>query len=123
MRRLSSPIGVIPRGFPDHRRADARRYRAYVVALQAQYGPLPAIALGTLREAGRASVELERLAVDLEHARGRKRVREARQIRRQQFALREQLARLERRIEELAVAARRPVSFAQAVAGAPVHHD
>ena len=65
MRRLRSPIGVIPRGFPDHRRADALRYRACYLAIQAQWGPLPAVALPTLREAGRAAVELERLGFDL----------------------------------------------------------
>jgi hypothetical protein len=62
---------------------------------------LPAIAMSALREAGRAAVELERLGFDLESARRRKRVREARTIRKQQFMLREQLARLERRLEEL----------------------
>ncbi len=109
MRALRSANGVIPRGFRDHRKADARRYRAYCVAIQAQWGPLPAVALTTLREAGRAAVELERLGLDLETARGRKRRQDAARIRRHQFMLREQLGRLERRLEELAgsVAARR----------------
>lgn len=102
MRALRSAIGVIPRGFPDHRKADARRYRAYCVAIQAQWGPLPPVALPTLREAGRAVVELERLGLDLETARGRKRRQDAARIRRHQFMLREQLGRLERRLEELA---------------------
>ena len=102
MRRLRSPIGVIPRGFADHRRVDAKRYRAYCLAIQAAWGPLPAVALPTLREAGRAAVELERLGGDLEAARARARRRDAARIRRQQFMLREQLGRLERRIEELA---------------------
>ena len=62
---------------------------------------MPAIALTTLREAGRAAVELERLGLDLEAARARNRRRDAARIRRQQFMLREQLARLERRLEEL----------------------
>src|SRR5438093_2827519 len=108
MRRLRSPIGVIPRGFSDHRRADARRYREYCITVQQQYGPLPAIALPTLREAGRAAVELERLATDLETARTRRRVRDARRIARQQFATREQLQRLERRLEELSDSRRGP---------------
>ena len=102
MRALRSAIGVIPRGFPDHRKADARRYRAYCVAIQAQWGPLPPVALPTLREAGRAAVELERLGLDLETARGRKRRQDAARIRRQQFMFREQLGRLERRLEEFA---------------------
>ena len=114
MRRLASPIGVIPRGFPDHRGADAKRYRAYCLAIQAAWGPLPAVAASTLREAGRAAVELERLGFDLESARRRKRVREARTIRKQQFMLREQLARLERRLEELGTS-RKPADPLRAV--------
>src|SRR5688572_25671145 len=100
MRRLRSPIGVIPRAYPDSRSVDAKKYREYCLVIQAQWGPLPPIATSTLREAGRAAVELERLGLDLEAARRRKRVREARIIRKQQFMLREQLARLERRLEE-----------------------
>lgn len=99
-RALRSPVGVIPRGFPDHRRGAARRYRAYCLAIQARLGPLPAMALPTLREAGRAVVELDRLGEDLERARGRRRLREVARFRRHQFALREQLVRLERRLEE-----------------------
>ena len=106
MRRLRSPIGVIPRGYPDHRRSTARRYRDYCLVIQRQYGPLPDVALPALREAGRCAVELERLATDLEAARARRRLRDVRRIARQQFAAREQLQRLERRIEELA--AKRP---------------
>lgn len=107
MRRLRSPIGAIPRGFLDHRTASAQRYRGYCVAIQAQWGPLPAVALPTLREAGRAAVELERLGHDLELARGRNQRRDAARIRRQQFMLREQLGRLERRLEELSVSNKR----------------
>ena len=103
MRRLRSPVGVIPRGFPDHRTADAKHYRTYCLAMQAQWGPLPAVALPTLREAGRVAVELERLGLDLETARGRHRRQDAARIRRHQFMFREQLGRLERRIEALAV--------------------
>jgi hypothetical protein len=60
MRRLRALIGAIPRAFKDHRRPDAKRYRDYCLNLQAQWGPLPAVALPMLREAGRAVVELER---------------------------------------------------------------
>jgi hypothetical protein len=100
VRRLRSSIGVIPRGFPDGRTREARRYRAYCVAMQEQFGPLPAIALPTLREAGRCQCELERLAEELQAPRARRRLRDARRIRRDQFALREQLQRLERRLDE-----------------------
>ncbi len=37
--------GAIPRGYRDHRRTDARRYRAYCEAAQAQWGPMPAVAM------------------------------------------------------------------------------
>jgi hypothetical protein len=109
MRRLRSPIGVIPRAYPDSRKVEARRYREYCITVQEAWGPLPPIALSTLREAGRAAVELEKLGNELEAARARNRLRDARRIRRDQFALREQLQRLERRLEELG-SSRRPES-------------
>ena len=102
MRALRSPIGKIPRAYKDHRSLVALSYREYCLNAQAQWGPLPPIALSTLREAGRAVVELERLGLDLEVARARKQRRDATRIRKQQFMLREQLQRLERRLEELA---------------------
>jgi hypothetical protein len=102
MRRLKSPQGAIPRAYPDHRRADALRYRSYCLAILAQLGPLPAAALTTLREAGRAAVELGRLSDDLETARRRSRRTDMARARKAAFMLREQLVRLERRLEELA---------------------
>ena len=102
MRALKSPIGVIPRAFRNHRTPEGYAFRVYCLAAQAQWGPLPAVARVTLKEAGRASVELERLAVALEAATARKQRRECARLRKQTFMLREQLARLERRLEELA---------------------
>src|SRR5436190_12480662 len=99
MRRLRTPIGAIPRAYKDHRSIAALRYREYCLAIQQQWGPLPAIALTTLREAGRAAVELERLGLDLELARARKQQKLASRIRKQQFMLREQLNRLESKLE------------------------
>ncbi len=81
---------------------EAKRYRAYIEAVEAAWGPLPPVARIVLREAGRAAVELERLGMDLEAARRAHRRADASRVRRQQFMLREQLGRLERRIEELA---------------------
>src|SRR5262245_1353071 len=109
MRRLRSPEGAIPRGMLDHRTNDGRRYTAYCRTVLATYGVLPAIAQTTLREAGRAAVELERLGLALERARARKRRSEVARLRRASFALREQLARLERRLAELA-ATQRPAN-------------
>ena len=102
MRRLSAPIGAIPRAFKDHRRPDAKRYKEACIAVQEQYGPVPRFLLPMLREYGRAVVELERLGFDLELARARKQRREAARIRKQQFMLREQGARLLNRFEQLA---------------------
>lgn len=106
MRRLRSANGVVPRAFKDHRSADARRYRRYCEDIQKQWGPLPALALPTLRRAGLTYVALEQLDADLEHARKRNQRTLARQIRREQFRFAEALARRERRIEELANAGR-----------------
>lgn len=99
---------AIPRAFKDHRTHAGRAYRAHLAALIARLGQLPADAAPTLREAGRAAVELERLGQDLETARARHRQRDAARARRAQFMLREQLVRLERRLEELAKDQPRP---------------
>lgn len=116
MRRLKSPQGAIPRAYPDHRRADALRYRSYCLAVLAQWGPLPAVALPTLREAGRAAVELGRLSEDLERARARRRRADMARARKAAFMLREQLVRLERRLEELAASRpQRPMAALAAV--------
>jgi hypothetical protein len=101
MRALRTPIGAVPRVFTDHRRGVAKRYREYCIAFQEQWGAVPRAGLPTLREAALAAIELERLAKDLEDARRRNRRRDAIRVRKQQFMLREQLQRLERRLQEL----------------------
>ena len=102
------PGGVrIPRAFADHRTVAGHRYRAYTTAILARLGPLSADGMVTLREAGRVVVELELLSEDLEAV--RKDRRAAERIRRRQFALREQLGRLEGRLESL-TAQRRPAA-------------
>jgi hypothetical protein len=82
----------------------------------ARLGPLPPDALPTLCEAGRAVVELEQLGRELEGARQCENQREANRIRRAQFALREQLGRLEERLEEKATKANHRGDLAQAFA-------
>ena len=69
----------------------------------------------TLREAGRVTIELERIGAELEAALARRRRRDVARLRRQRFATSEQLMRLERRLEELAAARPRAVTFADAV--------
>jgi hypothetical protein len=101
MRALRAPVGAIPRGYRDHRTQEGKLYTEYCRAQQAQNGPLPLVATPTLREAGRLSVDLVLLGRDLELARARKQRREVARILKRQFMAREQLARLERRLEEL----------------------
>jgi hypothetical protein len=118
MRRLSSTKGVVPRAYPDHRRREARRYRDYVENIQQQWGPLSPVALEVAKEAGRITVELERLSVDLEAATARKRRRDIGRIRRAQTTARAQRLHFERRIEELVATQGRKTSFAAAVRAA-----
>src|SRR5262245_54029548 len=96
------PGGVrIPRAFESHKTPDGYTYRVYVTAILARLGPLPAHADPTLREAGLCVVELGHLARELETAKARKRRRDIARARKAVFMLREQLQRLERRLEEL----------------------
>jgi hypothetical protein len=99
------PGGVrIPRAYRDHRRVDGIRYRVYVTALLARLGgPLDAAAMGTVRQAGILSVELENMGRELEEAKRRRRRRDLGRLRRQMIPMRSQLLNYERRLEELAV--------------------
>lgn len=99
MRRLS---GGIPRAFKDGRSAEARAYRAYALSIITRFGwtdGIPAGARTLLREAGRCSVELERVAFTLDSARTQ---RDRNRAYRQQRALRTQLLNFEARLEQLA---------------------
>ena len=117
MRALRPGKGAVPRAFKDSRRTIARRYREYCLAIQEQWGPLPAVALPTLREAGLLFLELERIAADMEAARARRRRRDIARLGRRQFACREQLMRLERRLQELG--GTRTPSLAEQLAARP----
>ena len=77
MRALKAQNGRIPRGYPDHRRLEGRQYTAYCRAVLARFGPLPDVALPTLREAGRLVVELDAIGRELALARTRRRRRDA----------------------------------------------
>ena len=94
------PGGVrIPRAFANHRTRDGHLFRVYVLAKQAAIGPLPPHAEPTLKEAGRCVVELEHVARELEEAKARKRRRDIARLRKHSFMLREQLGRLEARLD------------------------
>jgi hypothetical protein len=108
MRALRCTAGVIPRAFANHRTPEGHAYRAYLGAILGRLGPLPPSARPWLREAGVLSVELFRLGQALEAALSRHRQREASRYRRQAFAAREQLARIEDRLAELAAQRPRP---------------
>jgi hypothetical protein len=79
-------------------------YRDYTLSTLARMGPLPRSAMPILREAGRLTVELDRLATAKEAALSSKRPRRA-EIRRLGAETRKsrvQLLMLERRLEEVA---------------------
>ncbi len=99
MRKLK---GAVPRAYPDHRRADARRYTELLRAVTARLGLLPRAAAPTLREYGRTALGLEDLAEEYATARARRRLTEMRRIRREQSRLRLTMLGLERRLEQLA---------------------
>jgi hypothetical protein len=101
MPRMKPSRTGVPRAFADHRTVDARAYAARVRDLQQAYGPVPKVALPTLREAALAALELARLGTDLEAARARRRRRDIARLGRRIFMAREQLMRLERRLQEL----------------------
>ncbi len=94
--------GRIPRGLQNHKSPEGRRYGAYCRAKIARYGPLPADALPILREAGLATLELERLHQLKEAAKARHRKGDETRLRRQIRSERVQLIFLERRLDELA---------------------
>jgi hypothetical protein len=91
--------GGIPRGYRDHRTPDGRKFTAYLRALVARFGELPADVLPLAREAGRLAVDLDRLADALETALHARRTRDQRAVRRQQRNARAQLLALEQRLE------------------------
>ncbi len=112
--------GGIPRVFLTHRSAIARRYRAYCEAWIRRAGrTLPADVLPTIRDAGWATVELERLTHDLEKARTRRRLKDARRLRREMAVLRGQRLALERHLTERLAdhAGRQPLRLEDLVAG------
>jgi len=97
------PQGVrIPRVFRNHKGSDGRLYCHYVLSVLARLGSLPPFAEPTLKEAGRIVVQLEHLAQELEAAEARKRRRDISRCRKHQFMLREQLSRLETKLEAIA---------------------
>ena len=108
--RSTAASTPLPRGYDDQRSRDARSFTGYVAGqVQRHGGVLPLAAMAMLREAGRASVELDRL-----HARREaildqpRRKAEARRLASDIRKTRVQLILLERRIEE--VAAQQPRS-------------
>lgn len=92
--------GAIPRGCRDHRTRAGRTYTAYISALQARFGALPADAMTLAREAGRLAVDLERLSAGLEAAIVARRRRDQSRLRRAATAARGQLLTIEQRLED-----------------------
>lgn len=99
MRRLK---GGLPRALKSHGGREGALYGSYLRALLDRVGELPASALPTLKQCGLVQVELDRHERELETALSRRRMRDARRLRRHMVVLRTQALTLERRIEELA---------------------
>ena len=97
MRRLASNV---PRGLPDHRTREGVKYRRYVGAWAARFGgDVPHDLRTPLRTAGRLMLEQLDLERDYDRARERRRLTEARRIRRALTSTRILLIRLEERLE------------------------
>lgn len=115
------PYEASPRGFSagigrSPEKSVAHDYRAYLTALQARLGPLPASARPWLREAGLCELEIQRVAGEHQRAVARRRLTEARRLRRTQTGLGRQLMRLEAKLEQLAATSpRSPADVAAAI--------
>lgn len=108
--------GGIPRALRNHKTREGREYRAYLTALEARLGPLPPSARPFQREAGLVVVELVRVADEQQRAVARRRLTEARRLRRTQTGLGRELRRLEARLEQLAAtSAPSPTQVAAAI--------
>jgi hypothetical protein len=105
-------VTPVPRGYDDHRTRQARTYLAYVAAALQRFGSLPAMAMTTLRECGRLTVDLETVAHEAEKARGLP----LRRARRRQIILRSQLGRLEDRLEQMAAGTKPTQTLSERVA-------
>ena len=94
--------GSIPRPCADCRTADAKACTRDMRALVERLGALPDSARPTLQSWGVVVLELTRQTRELDRCLKRRRMRQARQIRRHMTVLRTQLLTLEARLEDLA---------------------
>jgi fermentation-respiration switch protein FrsA (DUF1100 family) len=114
LRRLK---GGVPRAFPSHRGAAAALYGRHGRAWAARFnGQLPEDIRPLVRLAGRLLVEIEGLEADYDGARVRRRLSDARRIRRMLTGARTQFLRTEdmlatRAAEHAAAHPRGPASF------------
>jgi primosomal protein N'' len=113
MKRLQRGV---PRGLTDHRTTEGKAYIAHIKAIMTRLPDLPESARPLLRTAGRlAIVEIPALERELDQAVARKRVSEARRLRRALATARFQHQRVEERLEIIAAAAE--PDLAKALAG------
>jgi hypothetical protein len=94
--------GSVPRAFPDHRRREAKRYAEAVGALVERLGELPRSARTALKEYGRVAVMLDLLNEQHDHAIARRRLGDARRLRRELKVSRFLMIKLEQQIERQA---------------------
>lgn len=109
--------GAIPRAHKDARTVEARAYRAAVEALRRRFPNLPTDASTWLREAGRLTADLDTIGTEIAALRLRNRRREVFRAQRRQGSLRAQLARIEDRLERLAVQRPAGASLAEVMNG------
>lgn len=101
MRQL---VGGIPRAFTTHRTPEGALYGRHCRAWAARFGgTLPDDIRPMVRLSGRLTVEIEGLEADYDRARSRRRLTEARRIRRQLIGSRAQFLKTQERLETRAV--------------------
>jgi len=108
--------GRIPRALRSHRTPDGAAYGDYLRALLDRLGSLPRDARPLLREAGRLTLDIERLRADQEAALARGRRGEARSLDDRLVTLRSQLLQVEANLEARAGGRRKVSSGAELLA-------
>ena len=95
--------GGIPRAFASHRSANGRAYAAVCAPWVDRFGGrVPADARPLLKQYGRlAGIEIDRLNAELDAAVARRRLREARRLRRQLASMQRDMLAFERRLHEI----------------------
>ncbi len=98
------------RAFASHKTPEGRQYGSYTRGLLARLGQLPPGCGPVLKQAGRLAVEIDAMERDYDRLMARRRLTEARRLRRQLTGARMLLLRTEERLESIAAQAE-PAAF------------